>query len=157
MLSKIAKNLFTGQSITTISLPVDIFATDSNLNRHRYMVRIPIILRLFEVVEHVFVTPSWVALCLPCFVVLLVPPHVQHVVEHGRAADDLATRPVAAAVLHAEAGATWLRLCLVLPVHASELEEGGQGGNIGDFSLISTSFEKEDIPISATQWFNMGL
>ena len=33
VLSKIAKNLLSGQSITQISLPVDIFGAESNLQR----------------------------------------------------------------------------------------------------------------------------
>ena len=33
MLGKIAKNLVSGQSITNISLPVDIFSPESNLER----------------------------------------------------------------------------------------------------------------------------
>jgi hypothetical protein len=36
ILSKIAKNLVSGQSITNISLPVDIFSAESNLQRFLY-------------------------------------------------------------------------------------------------------------------------
>lgn len=36
ILSKIAKNLVSGQSITSISLPVDIFSAESNLQRFLY-------------------------------------------------------------------------------------------------------------------------
>ena len=45
VLSKIAKNLLSGQSILNISLPVDIFSPESNLQRFLYsMIYGPVLL-----------------------------------------------------------------------------------------------------------------
>lgn len=45
VLSKIAKNLLSGQSITQISLPVDIFGPESNLQRFLFsMLYAPLVL-----------------------------------------------------------------------------------------------------------------
>jgi len=69
-------------------------------------VRVPVVLGLLEVVQHLVVAPAGVAVRLPHLVVLPVAPDVQHVVEDGRAAHDLASGPVAPAVDVTDAGAT---------------------------------------------------
>jgi len=49
ILTKIAKNIFSGQSIMSISLPVDIFAAESNIQRFLYsMLYAPILLEKLE-------------------------------------------------------------------------------------------------------------
>ena len=70
-------------------------------------VRVPVVLRLLEVVQHLLVAPARVAVGLPGVVVLLVAANVEHVVEDRGPAQDLATRPVAPAVDMADARATY--------------------------------------------------
>jgi len=78
-------------------------------------VRIPLVLRFFEVREHVLKPPAGVAHALPVVVVPLVAPHVQHGVQDAGAADHLTPSPTASIALHRLACRA-VRLCLVLPV-----------------------------------------
>ena len=70
-------------------------------------VRVPVVLRLLEVVQDLLGAPPGVAVGLPDVVVLLVAANVEHVVEDRGPAQDLATRPVAPAVDMADARATY--------------------------------------------------
>ena len=62
---------------------------------------ISIVLGFFEITQDVLVGPAWVAQFLPSVVVSLITADVEHVVEHAAAAENLATWPVAAAILQA--------------------------------------------------------
>ena len=59
-------------------------------------VGVPVVLGLFEIVQHGLEVPAVVAVAVPPFVVKPVAAHVQHVVEHGGAAHHLASWPVTA-------------------------------------------------------------
>ena len=85
---------------------------------------------------------TWISIVFPDVIVLLVASDVEHVVEDGAPPDDFASRPVAAAVVEPDAGPARLRLSLVLPVHAAQLEVSSQGGNVGDLRLVAASLQQ---------------
>ena len=62
---------------------------------------ISIVLGFFEVRQHFLIGPARVAQFRPGVVVSLVAADVEHVVEHAAAAENLATWPVAVAILQA--------------------------------------------------------
>uniref|UniRef100_A0A8W7PQ21 Uncharacterized protein n=1 Tax=Anopheles coluzzii TaxID=1518534 RepID=A0A8W7PQ21_ANOCL len=87
-------------------------------------VRVPVVLRLDEVRQHVFVAPADVALLLPLVVVEPVAPHIHHRIQHGGAAHDLAARPVAPVADHCLAVApVSRRRRLVLPIVLGQLQD----------------------------------
>lgn len=50
-------------------------------------------------------------------------------------------------ILDAGTGQVALRCRLVLPIHIRKLKESGQYGKLSHYSLIFTSFDKQDVPV----------
>ena len=65
--------------------------------------RILLVLGLLEEGQHVFVAPAGIALPVPLVVVLLAAADVEHPVDNGGAADDLAAVPGARVPVHGQA------------------------------------------------------
>lgn len=72
----------------------------SRVVRRLGQVRVAVVLGLEEVGQHFVVAPAWVAHALPVVVVVSVAAHVQHRVQHRRAAQNFSARPVAPLVVH---------------------------------------------------------
>jgi len=108
-------------------------------------VRIPLVLRLFEVREHVLEPPTGVTHAFPVIVVPLVAPHVQHSIEHAGAANHLAPGPTAPMTLHRLARRL-IRLSLVLPVVLTAVQVQRYGGHVRNLGLVSTSLQQQHVP-----------
>ena len=70
-------------------------------------VRVPVVLRLLEVVQHLLVAPARVAVGLPGVIVLLVAANIEHVVEDRGPAHHRPSGPVAPAFNVADASASY--------------------------------------------------
>lgn len=107
---------------------------------------VSVVLRLDEVGKHVLPAPAVVAVAFPEVKVASVAPHVEHVVDGGTAAQDLAAGPVGPVLDHALAGVL-LGFGLVLPVVLGHLESGGEHGNLRLVHLVSARFQQQHLDI----------
>lgn len=117
---------------------------------HPGQVRVPVVLGLDEVRQHVLVTPAVVAGRLPAVVVPAVAPHVHHGVEHARAAQHFAARPVAPVVHHGQAVrvVAGRRRRFVLPVHVGQLKVADERRHVRYFRLVAARFQQQHRPVA---------
>lgn len=63
-------------------------------------VRISLILTLLKIRQHLLVTPAFITLRHPMIIVPLIPPDVQHRIQHTRTPKDLSSGPTAPLLDH---------------------------------------------------------
>lgn len=113
-------------------------------------VRVPVVLRLEKVRQHVLVAPSGVARLGPSVVVPPVAPHVHHRVQHARPAQHLAPGPVAPVVHHGQTVrvVAGRRRRLILPVHVGQLQVADERRHVRYLRLVAARFQHQHRPVA---------